>query len=528
MKKNILSLFILTPILLGCNSLPLKYIPYEYISSQNTFFNSEGDIYYRQDKINPLHIDKIDGVNLKYNKYDINNLSDVLLSFDNRYYSLKSNDYDNLNNYVEQPLLVAPIYFTDSSVATSSSLQEEKKILLENAFFGDSKQTKYESVSSFYNKSSYGHLRIKGEVLPWFSVSQSSEEAIKEGKNSPENYSDKIANMVGEYLYNNNRELFDLYSSNGNKCLDALYIVYDYPYEDNKKSDQSTLFWAYSYHCKKGNKVNNYAWSSFDFLGKNVLNNHEVEPNTFIHETGHLLGLSDYYNKSSSYQPLGFMDMMDYNLGDHTPLSKYLLSWTSPYVLSFNDKNEGDIVIRPFNETGDFILIPLSNYNNTPYDRYLLMTLFKPTGLNDLSDYPSYRYINSSGEEKIFTYPNKLGIALYEVNAKLGYYDYKNIRSNVPTCFVDEVPQSGTYAINFYYTNEMTSKNNKPFYHLLERSGSNTFMNGEGASNDTLFTYKDTFGYDTFLSLSKEFNVRFVIDKLTTQEARIHFSKCDN
>ena len=527
MKKRLITILILIGILTACRSdtLPLEHKPHSYQEgSMITYKGISGDIYYQNKEIQTLNLPSIDGVNIKTGVTSYSSLNDVSLGFDENNYSLISNNTSDPNGVIEQNLLVVPVYFTDSSVSSSEELKQTKKILLENAFFGEESYTTYQSVASYYNKSSYGHLRVKGEVLDWIAISQSSSEAYAEGKNSPENYSDKIVKMVVDNL---DEETFNKYSKNHEGVLDSLYLIYDYPYQNDKKNSEDSLFWAYTYHCKSSSKVSNYSWSSFDFVGDKALSKHIVDATTYIHETGHLFGLLDYYNKGSlsSYQPMGFMDMMDYNLGDHSPLSKYLLNWTSPYILNMGDKSSGSISIKPFSESGEFILIPRSDYNGTAYDRYLLISFFTPTGLNDLSDFPSYEYVDQDGNKQVFTYPNKYGVLVYEVNAKLGYYKSGVIRSFTPSCFVGETPASGDYVINFYYDNEINNQNDKPLYHLLESSGQNSFLEGKCASNKTLFKYNSTFGVDTFQDLASEFGVTFKVSKVTVNEATITFNK---
>ena len=526
-NKKPFYLFLLIGLLTSCKSgvFPLEFKAYSYDETPSqTFKKSSGDIYYRNDDVKTLTLPSIDGVNIKTGITSYSSLNDVSLGFDENNYSLFSNDIDNPNAVVEQNLLVVPVYFTDSGVASSDELKVQKKILLENAFFGDESYTTYQSVASYYNKSSYGHLKVKGEVLDWVSIPQSSSEAYLEGKNSPENYSDKIAKMVVDGL---DEDIFNKYSVNHEGVLDSLYLVYDYPYQNDKKNNEDSLFWAYTYHCKTSPKVSNYSWSSFNFVGEKALTEHIVDATTYIHETGHLFGLLDYYNKGSmsNYQPMGFMDMMDYNLGDHSPLSKYLLNWTSPYVLNMGEHENGTITLKPFSQTGDFILVPKGDYNGTAYDRYLLISFFATTGLNDLSEFPSYEYLDEKGNKQIFTYPNKYGVLVYEVNAKLGYYKSGEIRSFTPTCFVGETPASGDYVINFYYDNELNRGDDKPFYHLLESSGQNSFAEGKCASNDTLFKYNSTFGVNTFKDLASEFGVTFKVSKVSVSEAKITFTK---
>ena len=527
MKKNSLCLLLLVAVLSACSekAIPLEFKEYVPLTdAKETFIEERGDIYYRQKDVATLNVPEIDGVNIKRDIHSYSSLNDVYEAFgDNNFVSI-SNDKNNPNTVTEQTLLVAPVYFTDSSVAASESLKADKKILLENAFFGDESHTTYQSVASYYNRSSYGHLRIKGEVLDWISIDQSSIEAYAEGKNAPESYSDKIAKQIVDNL---SEDVFNKYSNNKEGVLDALYIIYDYPYQNDKKNNEDSLFWAYTYHCKSTTKVSNYSWSSFDFVGENALKKHKVDATTYIHETGHLFGLLDYYNKGtlSYYQPMGFMDVMDYNLGDHSPLSKYLLNWTSPYILDMGDKRSGAITIKDFSSTGDFILVPRSDFNGTPYDRYLLISLFTPKGLNDLSGFPSYEYTDANGEKRVFTYPNKYGVLVYEVNAQLGYFESKTIRSFSPTCFINQTPKAGEYFVSFYYDNEINKVDDKPFYHLLESSGYNSFAEGRCASNQTLFKSGSTFDENTFEDLASEFGVSFKISGLTVNEARITFTK---
>ena len=62
-------------------------------------------------------------------------------------------------------------------------------------------------------------------------------------------------------------DTFTKYSKNHEGVLDSLYLIYDYPYQNDKKNSEDSLFWAYTYHCKSLSKVSNYSWSSFDFVG---------------------------------------------------------------------------------------------------------------------------------------------------------------------------------------------------------------------------------------------------------------------
>ena len=62
-----------------------------------------------------------------------------------------------------------------------------------------------------------------------------------------------------------------------------------------------------------------------------------LDPLVTIHETGHALGLPDYYDYEPGNGPdggVGGLDMMDINWGDHNVFSKWLLDWLTPQVMS--------------------------------------------------------------------------------------------------------------------------------------------------------------------------------------------------
>lgn len=80
------------------------------------------------------------------------------------------------------------------------------------------------------------------------------------------------------------------------------------------------------------------------------------------------MGLEDYYCYNASWSPMGYVDMMDHNCGDHNSFSKFTLGWSSPKVV---DKKV-IIDLKPFVTTGESILLPSYNNNGTAFDEYLL------------------------------------------------------------------------------------------------------------------------------------------------------------
>ena len=245
-----------------------------------------------------------------------------------------------------------------------------------------------------------------------------------------------------------------------------------------------------------------YAWISYDFLDgrKNYAETHVA-----IHESGHILGLEDYYNTVSGalYQPTGYVDMMDRNIGDHTGYSKMLLNWTTPYVVNGN----GKITLKPFSTSGDLLLIPTNKgWNKTPYDEYLLLEYYTPTGINGNDAGTKYAYVDSNDNKTVFTFLNNNGLKVYHVDSRVGYFESRLTRTAPITIIGDsdektKLEGKTNYCLDFAYNNSLSdirAKNEPVLYHLLERSGKNTLIEGNPFQSSSLFTKGDKFGIDVF------------------------------
>ena len=108
----------------------------------------------------------------------------------------------------------------------------------------------------------------------------------------------------------------------------------------------------------------------------------KLNASTYIHETGHLLGLDDYYDyyeNTGSDEGLGNADMMDSTVGDHNAYSKLILGWVTPTVITSTQT----VSINPFESSGEFLMI-LLDYDGTYFSEYLIIDLYSATGLNKM------------------------------------------------------------------------------------------------------------------------------------------------
>ncbi len=246
-----------------------------------------------------------------------------------------------------------------------------------------------DSLAAYYYRSSYGNLVIDGTVLGWYRTEQ------ERGKYE----SDKeiMAEALNHYI-DQGIQLSD-YDGDGDGEIDSLYVlwagnltaeggIWDAAYRSTW--EQSPSEWdcrVTGYIFVPGTTV----WSSVPPLVCNT--------NSLIHETGHLLGLNDYYSYDTSSRSeysdemgaytggaleggLGGMDMMDANIGDHNAFSKWLLGWMEPTVVSYEDIQSLDgqsYELRPSSLAGDALFIKLKDSDDL-YTELLVIESVAPVG----------------------------------------------------------------------------------------------------------------------------------------------------
>lgn len=363
--------------------------------------------------------------------------------------------YNNYSFNLLQPkgdvnILVIPIEFPDDRFTI------DELMTIEKLFFGESEDV--ETLKTFYEKSSYGNLNIDGEVLEPFTASRNS--SYYEYWQSPFNeFANGVDLLIEEAItyYLSKYPTLDLspYDFEDDCFLDAVFLVYS---ADINYVNENSIYWAYQYfyYATKGVNDDDYlSWGGYElnayvFTGVDFFyEKNSLTANTIIHETGHLLGLEDYYDYSTDQDSnsggLGGADMMDSNIGDHNAFSKLLLDWIDPIVV---DKSL-TVTIDAFVSSGDAIIV--SHNFTSIFSEYFILSYYTPNSLN--SDNP---YLTESG------------LIMYHVNAVLPE-DYDNLAE---------------YSYYFKYNNSDS------YYKLIkieEADGFNDISNyGSNASNNDL------------------------------------------
>jgi M6 family metalloprotease-like protein len=403
-----------------------------------------------------------------------------------------------------QKILVVPVIFQDYPMSSGARATRSEEI--RRTFFGTSEETAWESVSSYFYKSSYGKLTLTGEVTDFFEAPYTA------------NNFDALTRSTGDYsqYFNPTWQLGDevvawykslpgsdisQYDNNGDGYVDSLVMIYNNPNKTNANytRGQNSEFWAYvywnyaNYHAWDDRPVDSndalpmtYSFISYDFMYEGY-GTSNIDAHTYIHETGHLLGISDYYTYTDGdWGAAGALDMQDNNILDHNPYSKLLWQWVTPIVID-GTKEVTTIELSPYQDTGEIILIN-DGWNGSAFDNYLALEFYTPTGLNEKDSQSAYPGNNIQG----FT---EAGIKLYHIDSRIGRYNVDGAGNETYMGVVDTL-QYGNDHYSYIITSNSSGRTDFPYFktvHLLESSGLNTFINGNRATNDTLFQEGDTF-----------------------------------
>lgn len=436
-------------------------------------------------------------------------------------YNLKTladgNGMNTPNLFGNTKLLVVPVQLKNERSWTSTMLDR-----VEKGFFGESSETSWESVSSYYRKSSYGQLNMTGELADVVNInltasSLSSQYAGYDGVGH-------VAYVAKQFYANSSAELLKEYDQDGDGFIDAIYFIYS----NNFDGDDywAWVYWLDGYDSSfKANKnkpnVNTHMWASYQFFEEGY-GSSGIDAHTFIHETGHILGLDDYYDYDNDGAPMGAIDMMDNNIIDHNAYSKASLEWVKPYYVD-GTKNETTITINSFTETGDFILVN-DNWNGHALDEYLTIELYTPTGLNKKDSDAAYPGNNLRG----YTVP---GVRIIHVDSRAADLNSSDNFKN----YTDK-PTAGNSVIAAANSRSRTYATNSKFklVHMMQATGKNTLSNNPNASatNNDLYKKGDVFeANSTFFVNGKNFNdgtpvgYRIEITALSASQATIKLTK---
>ena len=484
-NKNIISLLAISLLCVGCNKTSYEYDSYIKID----ITNSQKD----EGVINP---------------------EDVVIK--DTYYSLESKKIHNLQvlpSNGDVNLLVIPILLPgyENIDLNNDKNSDTDKVLedIEKAFFAEENE-KFESVKSFYKKSSYGKLNLNGEVTEWFDVAEHTNYINAAQIDYPQ--TNDVVRQAVNWAKNTLKIDMSKYDSDKDGYIDGIWCVYSAPnYTNGGPQTDNGNYWAYTSWGNQDNSIespsttnpifNLFGWASYDFMYDGYGYEY-IDAHTFIHETGHFLGLNDYYSDQMQYNPIGKIDMMDANIIDHNSYSKMLLGWTKPYVVTGN----AEIDLYSMENENSLIVIPSDSCvieNNTfdPFSEYILIELYTNDNLNNKDSITKY--------SNNFKAPTNKGARVYHIDNRKFLLDVTE-EHNIKCSEYNNETLDDTHKLILPITNKRGMDNFNSYYGLdyninlydeirmIEATNIDTFSTGGIQKEKSFFKENNSFSLDKY------------------------------
>jgi M6 family metalloprotease-like protein len=260
----------------------------------------------------------------------------------------------------------------------------------------------FDSLRNFYRRSSYNQLEISGDVLGWYQApyARSTVPETDQGRQ----------NLIKEALdhYDALGHDFSQYDNDGDGAIDYLCVFWTGP-----RGEWATFWWGYftwfadSSYRLDGKRLTNYSWQ-WELA---TYPSGTFSPSVIIHETGHALGVPDYYDYDDAIGPrggVGGLDIMDRS-GDHGCFSKFMLGWIDPTVVSGGSQT---VTLRASGLFPDAVLFVPGAVSGRVFDEYFMVQNRNRTG-------------NDTG---LFTRSD--GLVVWHVDARLDAWNYNYLYDN--------------------------------------------------------------------------------------------------
>ena len=307
--------------------------------------------------------------------------------------------------------LVIPVWFTNSNNYFNESKKSEICADIQELLFGSHEG--FETLKSYYEKESGAALSLNGTVAPWYEDIQSSTAYNDQITTDVHNLGQRA---VEDYFEKHTEDSLSNYDMDKDGKVDGLILMYGANfYGTSMAANDSNAFASKFYDHGAGSNpiINTMCFcpigGMYGFSGSDTAKQRESEDlskeypakfangaTTVIHEVGHMFGARDLYTRTAhsamnldgqKYEPAGRFSMQDNSVGSHDPLQTNLYGWGKPMVFDAKKYEIGtsiDVYLEDFQSAHNTILLtPDWNATDSPFDEYLLLELFSPTGLNE-------------------------------------------------------------------------------------------------------------------------------------------------
>lgn len=271
-------------------------------------------------------------------------------------------------------MLAIYVDFADKTYSSEAYTNEQLK---DELFGTGTTEFPYESLSAWFERSSYGNLHLDGDVCS-FTCSG----------NMSEYQSGGFEKMVMEVLSGLDNQIdYSDYDSDNDGVIDC--ISFTVPLEG---ADDETLRYWYgctatwyenTYYSVDGMRLSNYIIMDVMPYASNM----QYMKQTYIHEMGHSMGLPDYYKyQSSDWEGLhgdaGYARMDD-SIADFCGFSKLMYGWLKKSeIQTYTGGGTQSFELSDASGSGSCLILPISSSEDDYTSEYFFIEYITPSGNN--------------------------------------------------------------------------------------------------------------------------------------------------
>lgn len=383
-------------------------------------------------------------------------------------------------------VLAILIAFQDYAPITSADFIAQKLFGEEDVY---DPSYPYETMRAYYARASYSQLDIQGNVLGWYTTAynRSQVEETTQGRQT----------LIKEVLnyYDSQGHDFSQYDNDNDGYIDYFLVFWTGPH-----GEWASFWWGYqttfgdTSYFLDGKRLRKYSWQW-------ELYNYpygQFTPRVAIHETGHALGLPDYYDYDDSVGPkggVGGFDMMDANSYDHNAFSKFVLDWLTPVVFSSGSQ---DYDLRASGDYPEALIFFPGAVSGDIFNEYFLV---------------QNRYASRNDSGLVSINGGDVGLAVWHVDARLNSYGTNFLYNNsytehkllmlVQADGLDEIEQGirGFNSTDFYRSGSVFGPSTYPATVRYDGTPTEMTMLVE-SGNGPLYTVEMTAGANPAIRLS--------------------------
>lgn len=321
-------------------------------------------------------------------------------------------------------ILVIPIHLNrGNSSITALNFNNNDLNRLNKLYFGSNLDAQDEdwpfSFKDYYETASFDQMSISGMVSEVYYEDQYTISSVNNDE-SMETLYNVFSNAL-DFVYQSHSDIdWSSYDANNDGYIDNVHFINN----AGNGVEWSDVLWP---HMSQANIQPTNNRLGINVYSMSQLTSFDDGISTAVHEQGHIFGLMDYYDYTSSSEGgyvdyIGYADMQSGNAFDWNSYSKLSMGWIEPYVID-GTKDSVTITLQAASLNGDCLIIPANygTFNGSAFDEYFLIELFSPYNNNEFDWYMWDNQLGSSysSVDNSFSGLGDYGVRMYHVNSTL-------------------------------------------------------------------------------------------------------------